>query len=107
MSIGELVFWYSIIFCILLLALFVVLLRRKTKSKGLFARTDWRLFFDCFKEKALRGESWLKIVIAAVIALSAGLMIVVFVLPYGNTLALAVLVLTVLALVVVLPKLLK
>jgi hypothetical protein len=107
MSVGELVFWYSSIFFILLLALIVLLLRRKTTSNRLFTRTDWRLLFDCLKEKALRGDSWLKIFIAAVIALSAGLMIVAFVLPYGTALALAALAPTVLALVFVLPKLLR
>ena len=106
MSIGELVFWYSSIFFILLLALIVLLLRQKTRGKRLFTRTDRRLLFNCFKERALRGESWLKILIAAFIALSAGLMIVAFVLPYGTALALAVLAPTVLALVFVLPTLL-
>jgi uncharacterized membrane protein YhaH (DUF805 family) len=106
MTIGELVFWYSSIFFILLLALIVLLLQRKTKGKRIFTGTDWRSLFDSFKEKALRGEFWLKILIAAVISLSAGLMIVIFVLPYGTTLALAVLAPTVLALILVLPKLL-
>ncbi len=106
MSIGELVFWYSSIFFILLLALVVLLLRRKTRGNRLFTRTDWRSLFDCLKEKTLPGQSWVKILIAAVIALSAGLMIVAFVLPYGTPLALAALVPTVLALVFVLPKLL-
>lgn len=106
MSIGELVFWYSSIFFILLLALIVLLLRSKTKGKRLITRTDWRSLFDRFQGKALGGEFWLKILIAAVIALSAGLIIVAFVLPYGTALALAALAPTVLALVLVLPKLL-
>jgi len=106
MSIGELVFWYASIFFILLLALVVLLLRRKTRGKRLFTRTDWQSLFACVKQKALPGESWLKILIAAVIALSAGLMIVAFVLPYGTALAFVALLPTVLALVLVLPKLL-
>ncbi|MGH7827665.1 MAG: hypothetical protein ACREQ7_21125 [Candidatus Binatia bacterium] len=107
MSLGELVFWYLMIVLVLLLAFVVLLLRRKAGGKPAFTQTDWRFLFGSPKEKVLTGEFWLKIFLATFIALSMGVIIAVFVLPYGSALAVGALVVTVVALVVLVPALLE
>jgi hypothetical protein len=107
MTLGELVFWYSTIFLVLLLAFVVLLLRRRVGGKPVFTQADWRFLFGYSKEKVLSGEFWLKIFLAIFIALSLGVIIAVFVLPYGNAPAVAVLLVTVAALVLLVPKLLE
>jgi hypothetical protein len=91
MTIGELVFWYACVFLVLLLAMAVLLLRQRSAGKTFSLRLDWRPTFACFKEKVPRGDFWLKIFIAAFIALAAGVVIVLFVLPYGTVVALGAL----------------
>jgi hypothetical protein len=106
MTIGELVFWYACVFLLLLLAMALLLLRERPGSKTSSPRPDWRAMFVRFKEKVPRGDFWLKIFIAAFTALAAGVIIVVFVLPYGTVLGLGALLVTVAALIFFVPKLL-
>lgn len=106
MTIGELVFWYACVFLVLLLAMAVLLLRRRSGSKTSSPQPDWRALFVRFKEKVPPGDFWLKIFIAAFTALAAGVILVVFVLPYGTALALGALSVTVAALIFFVPKLL-
>ena len=107
MTLGELVFWYTTIFLILLLAFVVLLLRRKAGGKPAFTQADWGFLFGSPKEKVLTGEFWLKTVLATSIALSLGVIIAVFILPFGTVPAGAALLITVTALVVLVPKLLE
>lgn len=106
MTIGELVFWYACIFCVLLLALVVLLLRKRAVRKEFSSVPDWRAIFAGFKEKAPRPEFWLKTFLAAFIALAAGVSIVIFILPYGSALALGALLVIGAALAVCMPRLL-
>jgi hypothetical protein len=106
MTIGELVFYYACIFSVLLLAMAVLLLCRKSRSKMLPPQPDWRAMFVRFKENVPGGEFWLKIFIAAFTALAVGVIIVVFVLPYGTVPALGALSVAVAALIFFVPKLL-
>ena len=106
MTIGELVFYYACIFLVLLLAMALLVLTRKPGSKIFPAQPDWRAMFSRFKETAPPGEFWLKMFIAAFTALAAGVIIVVFILPYGTVPALGALTATVAALIFFMPKLL-
>jgi len=106
MTIGEMVFYYASIFVVLLLAMTVLLLWKRSGSKMFPAQPDWRAMFARSKEKVPGGEFWLKIFIAAFTALAVGVIIVVFVLPYGTVLALGALLATVAALIFFMPKLL-
>jgi hypothetical protein len=107
MTLGELVFWYSAIFFVLLVAFVLLLLRRRVGGKPVFTQADWRFLFGHSREKVLSGEFWLKILIAMFIALSLGVIIAVFVLPYGNAPAVVALLATVAALVLFVPKFLE
>ena len=107
MTLGELVFWYATVLVVLLLALAVLVVRRKAGGKPVFTQADWRFLFGSSKEKVLTGEFWLKVFLATFIALSLGVIIAVFVLPYGNAPAVVGLFVTVVALVVLVPKLLE
>jgi len=107
MTLGELVFWYATLFFVLVVAFVVVLLRRKASGKPAFTQADWRFLFGSPREKVLTGEFWLRIGIATMIALSLGVIIAVFILPYGALPAGAALLLTAGALVVFVPKLLE
>ncbi len=104
MSIGELVLWYASIFSVLLGLFIVVLRRRKAAGKIIFPQFDWSSIPHSLKE--LRGDFWLKILISVTLAFSAGVIIAVFVLPYGTAWALGALLAALLALVFYLPKLL-
>ncbi len=104
MSIGELVFWYASVFFALLALLIFALARHKAAGKIVLPQPDWGFIRDWLKQ--LDGELWLKIFITATIVLSAGVIITVFVLPYGTALALAALLATLLGLVFFVAKLL-
>ncbi len=104
MSIGELVFWYASLFCVFLTLFLVVLRRRKAAGKIVFPQPDLGSILQSLKE--LQGEFWLKIFITLTIALSAGVIIAIFVLPYGTAWALGALLLALLMLVFCLPKIL-
>jgi uncharacterized membrane protein YhaH (DUF805 family) len=106
MTIGELVFWYASVFFVLLLALIVMLLRHRASHKPVFRQPDWRSLLAHFRGKVPRGEFWLKIFVATFIALTAGVIIAVFVLPYGTALALGTLSVTGAVLVYLVPRLL-
>ena len=107
MTLGQVAFWYSTIVFILLLAFVLLLLRRKTDGKPAFTQADWRFLFGSSKEKVLSGNFWLRLFLATFIALSLGVIIAVFVLPYGRAVAVATLLLTLAGLVVFVPKLLE
>ena len=104
MSIGELVFWYATLFLVLLTLFIIVFRRRQAAGKIVFPQVDWRFMLQSIKE--VRGEFWLKMFIAVTITASAGVIIAIFVLPYGAAWALAALAAALLGLVVSLPKLL-
>jgi hypothetical protein len=81
MTIGELVFWYSSLFLAFLVALIVELLRHKSAGKRFFTHPDWHWLLGSLKR--FHGEFWLKVGLAVFIALSAGVIIALFILPYG------------------------
>jgi hypothetical protein len=56
MTIGEFIFWYSVIIFVLLLALALLVIRRKAGGKPIFTQADWRFLFGSPKEKVLSGE---------------------------------------------------
>jgi hypothetical protein len=104
MSIGELVFRYAILFLGLLALFIIVVRRRKAAGKIVFPQLQWHHALQFLKE--LNGEFWLKIVVTLTIASSAGVIIAIFVLPYGAVWAVGALAAVLLGLAVSLPKLL-
>ncbi len=100
MSIGELVLWYATIFFVFFTLFIIVFRRRKAAGKAVFPQLDWGNILHSLKE--LESEFWLKVFISVTIALSGGVIIAIFVLPFGSAWALGAL----LALVLLLPKLL-
>jgi VIT1/CCC1 family predicted Fe2+/Mn2+ transporter len=88
MSIGDLIFWYAVIFCVLLVPFIWLLLKRradKTRTNGVPSRQriDWKSLLAFRPQQVLTGEIWLKSSIAAFVALCAGVIIVVFIFPLG------------------------
>jgi hypothetical protein len=107
MTLGEVAFWYSTIVFVLLLAFVLLLIKRKADGKPAFTQADWRFLFGSSKEKVLTGDFWLKLFLATFIALSLGIIIAAFVLPYGSAVTVATLLLALVGLVVLVPKLLE
>ena len=107
MSLAELVFAYAMIAVVLVAAMVVVAIREKAGGRSIFARANWNFLFARRPRKMLTGEMWLMLFIAAFITLCAGVIIVVFVLPYGTIWAVAAVVVTVTALIAVMPRVLK
>jgi hypothetical protein len=110
MTIGELVFRYACVFFVLLVALVVSLLYHRSgteKSAGKFSlRCDWQAVLLRIKEQSPPLDFWLKTLLAAFTALAAGLIVVIFILPYGSALALSALSVIGAALFFCIPKLL-
>ena len=106
MTIGELVFWYACVFFVLLLVLIGALLWRRLDKKNLSLKTGWRGTPARVRENLPGREFWLKTLIAAFIALAVGLIVVIFLLPYGSGLALAALSVIGLVMLFCLPRLL-
>ena len=107
MTLGEVALWYSTTIFVLLLAFVLLLLRRKTDGKSAFTPAGWRFLFGSPKEKVLTGDLWLRLFLATFIALSLGVIIAVFVVPYGSAVAATALLVTLVALVLFAPKLLE
>lgn len=97
MTIEEVVYWYAGIFCVLLAALVWLLLKRKAeKTRNAAAAVsgsaseqhpgksiDWSAVLALRPHKMLTGDMWLKALIAAFVALCAGVIVVVFIFPLG------------------------
>jgi hypothetical protein len=99
MTIGQAVFVYATIFCILLVPLIWLLLKHRAEKKAKKANMseyaekavarparkpiDWRALLAFRPQTVLNGEMWLKTFIAAFVALCLGVIIVVFVFPLG------------------------
>ena len=99
MTIEQAVFWYATIFCILLVPLIWLLIKRRAKKKAEKAKLagnaenaatqparkpiDWSALLALRPHAVLSGEMWLKSLIAAFVALCSGVIIVVFVFPLG------------------------
>ncbi len=84
MSLAELVFGYAAVAVVLIAALVVVAIRDKANGQSIFARQNWNFLIALRPRKMLTGEMWLMLFIAAFITLCAGVIIVVYVLPYGT-----------------------
>jgi len=107
MSIAEVVFGYATVAVVLIAAMVVVVIRDKANGQSIFARQHWNFLFALRPRKMLTGEMWLMLFLAAFITLCAGVIIVVFVLPYGTLWAVAAGVVTVAAIIAVMLRLLK
>ena len=107
MSLAQLVFAYATVAIVLIAAMVVVAIREKASGKSIFARENWNFLLGLRPRKMLTGEMWLMLFIAAFITLCAGVIIVVFVLPYGITWAIAAIMVMVAALFGCMPRLLK
>ena len=107
MSIAEVVFGYATVAVVLIAAMVVVAIRDKANGQSIFARQNWNFLFALRPRKMLTGEMWLMLFLAAFITLCAGVIIVVFVLPYGTLWAVAAGVVTVAAIIAVMLRLLK
>jgi ABC-type dipeptide/oligopeptide/nickel transport system permease subunit len=98
MTIEQAVFLYAVIFCVFLVPLVWLLLRRRAEKKAKNAKMDeidanteararpaidWRALYAYRPQDALSGEMWLKAFIAAFVALCVGVIVVVFVFPLG------------------------
>ena len=98
MTIEEAVAWYAGILCALLVPLILLLLKRKaekTRNANIAAISesagdqptrqliDWSAVLALRPHKMLTGDMWMKTVIAAFVALCAGVIVVVFVFPLG------------------------
>jgi hypothetical protein len=106
MTIAEMVFLYACVFFVLLIALAVLLLRQKSAKETLPLQPGWGAILVRLKEKAPPGDFWLKTFLAAFTALAAGLIVVIFILPYGTAWAFCALLVIGAALVVSMPRLL-
>ena len=91
MSLAELVFGYATVAVVLIAAMVMVANRDKANGQSIFARQNWKFLIALRPCKMLTVEMWLMLLLAAFITLCAGVIIVVFVLPYGTAWALAAL----------------
>jgi len=107
MSLAELVFAYATIAVVLVAAMVVVAIREKAGGRSIFARENWNFLLALRPRKTLSGEMWFMLFIAAFITLCAGVIIVVYVLPYGTAWALAAMMAMVAALIGFMPRALK
>lgn len=107
MSLAEVVFAYATVAVVLIGAMVVVAIREKASGRSIFARANWNFLSALRPRKMLTGEIWLMLLIAAFITLCAGVIIVVFVLPYGTAWALAAMMAMVAALIAFMPRALK
>jgi len=107
MSIAEVVFGYATVAVVLIAAMVVVAIGDKANGKSIFARQNWKFLFTLRPRKTLSGETWVMLFIAAFITLCAGVIIVVFVLPYGPTWTVAAVVVALTALFALMPRVLK
>jgi len=107
MSIAEVVFGYATVAVVLIAAMVVVAIRDNANGQSIFARQNWNFLITLRLRRMLTGEMWLMLIIAAFITLCAGVIIVVFVLPYGTLWAVAAGVVTVAAIIAVMLRLLK
>lgn len=107
MSLAELVFAYATVAVVLIGAMVLMAIRDKANGQSIFARQNWNFLFALRPRKMLTVEMWLMLLLAAFITLSAGVIIVVFVLPYGPIWAVASMVVTVAALIAAMPRVLK
>jgi hypothetical protein len=98
MTIEEAVAWYAGILCALLVPLVWLLLKRKaekTRNANVAAISesvsderprksiDWSAVLALRPHQMLTGDMWLKALIAAFVALCAGVTVVVFIFPLG------------------------
>ncbi|HJX09722.1 MAG TPA: hypothetical protein VJ733_04400 [Candidatus Binatia bacterium] len=107
MSIAEVVFGYATVAVVLIAAMVVVAIRDKANGQSIFARQNWNFLFALRPRKMLTGEMWLMLIIAAFITLCAGVIIVVFVLPYGTAWAILSMMTIVATLIGFMPRALK
>ena len=107
MSLLEVVFGYAAVAVVLIAAMVVVAIRDKANGKSLFTRENWNFLLTLRPRMMLTGEMWLMLFIAAFITLCAGVIIVVYVLPYGTAWALAAVMAMVGALIGFMPRALK
>src|SRR3970040_1351113 len=107
MSLAELVFGYATVAVVLIAAMVLVAIRNKANGQSIFARQNWKFLFALRPREMLTGEMWLMLFIAAFITLCAGVIIVVFFLPYGTAWAVASMVVAVAALIAAMPRVLK
>ena len=107
MSLAQLVFAYATVAVVLIAAMVVVATREKASGKSIFARENWNFLLALRPRKMLSGEMWLMLLVAAFITLCAGVIIVVFVLPYGAAWAITAMIAMVAALIGCMPRLLK
>jgi hypothetical protein len=93
MTLAQAIFYYAVFFLVLLVALIWLWLRRKVKSatspaesprRALWiSRFDWKASLALRPQQWLTGAMWIKVLLAALVALSAGVIIVVFFFPLG------------------------
>jgi len=107
MSIAEVIFGYAAVAVVLITAMVVVAIRDKANGQSIFARQNWKFLFALRPRKMLTAEMWLMLLLAAFITLCSGVIIVVFVLPYGTIWAVTSMVVTVAALIAAMPRVLK
>ena len=107
MTLTQLVFAYATVAVVLIAAMVVVAIREKASGKSIFARENWNFLLVLRPRKMLTGKMWLVLFIAAFITLCAGVVIVVFVLPYGTAWAFAAVLAMVAALIGFMPRALK
>ena len=99
MSLAELVIAYATVAVVLIAAMVVVATRDRANGQPIFARQNWNFLLALRPRKMLTGESWLMLLLAAFITLCAGVIVVVYVLPYGTAWALAAMIVAVTALI--------
>ena len=107
MSLVGLVFAYATIAIVLVAAMVAVALREKAGGRSIFARANWNFLFALRPRRMLTGEMWGMLLIAAFITLCAGVIIVVFVLPYGAAWAITAMMALVAGLIGFMPRALK
>ena len=93
MTLAQAIFYYAALFFVLLVAFIWLLLKRKVNGATAPAeaprrapwilRLDWKDWLTLRPGQLLTGAMWVKVLLAAFVALSAGVIIVVFFFPLG------------------------
>jgi hypothetical protein len=123
MTIEQLVIAYAVVFCIFLIPLIWLLVKRRADKKAEEAKLgegaqssatqperkpiNWGAVLALRPHTMLSGEMWLKTFLTAFVALSAGVIVVVYVFPLGALWAASAAFLAVLVIVVLMFMLLE
>jgi hypothetical protein len=108
MIIGELLIWYWLtLVWLLVAALGIVRFRRALRDHPAFTDKDWQIVFGLPRDRVMTGALWLRFALANLVVMAVGFGIVLLLLPHGVGWVIAAVAFTALAVIILLPKLLR